>query len=336
MRSVIAVVMAAFLAAPPVNVTSAPLRGAVEGVVTIEGRPVSGVTVVLVDVESGAQQRITSTAAGAFKADLAPGRYVVTTESKAGLVVGQAPTLVPVSAGQVASARIDLLPLSMPIPQDPQAAPPTAPGGGVINHDPVGCFVAGEFPLLDAGIEPADKVARARVYFKSALGEAYYYVEAAPGDGGKTFAKLPRPKVEASPITYYWQATFTDFGEVTGPEIPVTVVDSKEKCEDKVVAAYGPAGPVAVFSASTGAAIAPAGFAAGVLGVGALIGIIAGAIGAGVIGAVVVSNPTPLPSPSARPTPTPTPSPSPTPKPSPSPSPSPKPTPVPTPKPVSP
>jgi len=207
MRSVIAVVLAALLAAPPVSV-AAPLRGAVEGVVTIEGRPVSGVTVVLVDVESGAQQRITSSASGAFKADVAPGKYVVTTESKAGLVVGQAPTLVPVSAGQVASARIDLLPLSMPIPQDPQAQAPPAPGG-VINHDAVGCFVAGEFPLLDAGIDPADKVARARVYFKSALGDAYYYVEAAPGEGGRTFAKLPRPKVEASPITYYWRPSPT-------------------------------------------------------------------------------------------------------------------------------
>jgi hypothetical protein len=334
MRSVIAVVVAALMAAPPVNVVSAPLRGAVEGVVTIEGRPVSGVTVVLVDIESGAQQRVTSTSAGAFKADLAPGRYVVTTESKAGLVVGQAPTLVPVSAGQVASARIDLLPLSLPVAQDPQAAPPTAPGTGVINHDAVGCFVAGEFPLLDADIQPGDKVARARVYFKSALGDAYYYVEAAPGDLGKTFAKLPRPKVEASPITYYWQATFTDFGEVTGPENPVIVVDSVDKCEDKKVAAFGPAGPVQVFSASTGAAIAPAGFAAGILGTGALIGIIAGAIGAGVIGAAVINNPSPSPTPSPRPTPTPTPSPSPSPTPKPSPSPSP--TPVPSPKPISP
>ena len=333
MRSLIAVVVAALMAAPPVNVVSAPLRGAVEGIVTIEGRPVSGVTVVLVDIESGAQQRVTSTSAGAFKADVPPGRYVVTTESKAGLVVGQAPTLVPVSAGQVASARIDLLPLSMPVAQDPQAAPPT-PGTGVINHDAIGCFVAGEFPLLDADIQPGDKVARARVYFKSALGEAYYYVEAAPGDLGKTFAKLPRPKVEASPITYYWQATFTDFGEVTGPEIPVIVVDTIDKCEDKKVAAFGPAGPVQVFSASTGAAIAPAGFAAGILGTGALIGIIAGAIGAGVIGAAVINNPSPSPSPSARPSPRPSPSPSP--RPSPKPSPSPSPSPVPSPKPISP
>jgi len=290
MRSPIALVLVAFLAAPPVNLGSSPLRGAIEGVVTIEGRPVSGVTVVLVDVESGEQQRATSTSAGAFKASVNPGRYVVTTESKAGLVVGKAPTLLPVSAGQVASARINLLPLSMPIAQEPPSLIPGAPGGQ-INHDAVGCFVAGEFPYLNAGIEPADKVARARLYFKSALGDAYYYVEAAPGEGGRTYAKLPRPKVEASPILYYWQATFTDFGEVTGPEIPVIVVEKIEDCQDKPVAAFGPPGPVQVFSATTGAAVAPAGFAAGVLGTGAILAIILGAIGAGVIGAAIINNP---------------------------------------------
>jgi hypothetical protein len=202
----------------------------------------------------------------------------------------------------------------------------------VINHDAVGCFVAGEFPLLDAGIEPADKVARSRVYFKSAMGDAYYYVEAAAGEGGRTFAKLPRPKVEASPITYYWQATFTDFGEVTGPENPVIVVEKAEQCEDKKIAAFGPPGPVQVFSASTGAAIAPAGFAAGVLGTGAIIAIIAGAIGAGVVGATVINTPSPAPSPlpSIRPSPFPSPSPSALPSPFPSPSA----TPVPSPSPI--
>jgi hypothetical protein len=323
----IAVVAAALLAAPPVNLASAPLRGSVEGVVTIDGRPVSGVTLVLVDIESGAQQRVTSASAGAFKANVAPGRYVFTTESKAGLVVGQAPTLLPVSAGQVASARIDLLALSMPMPQEPPQVPP-APGG-VINHDAIGCFVAGEFPLLDAMIEPADKVARVRVYFKSALGEAYYYVEAAPGDLGKTFAKLPRPKIEASPITYFWQATFTDFGEVTGPEIPVDVVEKAEDCKDKPIAAFGPPGPVQVFSAATGAAIAPAGFAAGILGTGAIIGIILGAIGAGIVTSVVVNNPSPSP---VRPSPSPLPSTVPFPSPSPRPSASPSPIPSPSPR----
>lgn len=326
MRSFIAVLVALALAAPPVNLFSAPLRGSIEGVVTIEGRPVSGVTVVLVDVESGAQERATSSASGAFKANVNPGRYVVTTESKAGLVVGQAPTLVPVSAGQVASARIDLLPLSVPLPQNTPTTPPT---GGVINHDPVGCFVAGEFPLLDADIQPSDKVARTRVYFKSALGDAYYYVEASIGEGGKTFAKLPRPKVEASPITYYWQSTFTDFGEVTGQEIPALVVEKASDCGDKKVAAFGPPGPVQVFSASTGAAIAPAGFAAGVLGTGAIIAIIAGAIGAGIVGATVINNPSPSPSPLPSPSPAPSASPSPLPSPSPSPSPSPVPSPSP-------
>ena len=74
------------------------------------------------------------------------------------------------------------------------------------------CFVAGEFPLLDAGIEPIASVARARVYFKGAAGTSFYYVEMGQ-ETGRYFGKLPRPRVEASPITYYVQSTTTEFDE---------------------------------------------------------------------------------------------------------------------------
>jgi hypothetical protein len=341
MRSFVAVTLSVLLTGLPGVVMAAPATGRIEGIVTVGGRPLSGVALALVDIESGSVQRITSASAGVFDAQVPPGRYVVTTENHAGLAVGQAPSVIPVSAGQIASARIDLVALPVGVlqettpaagqqPPDTQTPPAKAPESGapVINHDPVGCFIAGEFPLLDAGIDPASTVARARVYFKSNLGNAYFYVEMTQNEG-RFFGKLPRPQVEASPITYYIQATSTEFGESQTPEIEAMVVKEAKDCPaDKKVAAIGPPGPVQVFSAATGAAITPAGFALGgaALAGGLLAAIIGGAAAAGIAAAVTVFKPSPTPTPAPpSPSPSPTPTPTPTPKPSHSPSPSPPP-----------
>jgi hypothetical protein len=246
MRRTLAIVLAVLLAGSPGGVISAPALGRVQGVVTVGGRPLAGIALALVDIESGSVQRVTSTDAGIFTLQVPPGRYVVTTENHAGLAVDHAPAVIPVTAGQVASASIDLLPLpvalaqtsQVPSQQQPPApegaaplspAPPPETGAPVINHDPVGCFIAGEFPLLDAGIDPAGTVARARVYFKSNLGNAYYYIEMTQTEG-RFFGKLPRPQMEASPITYYIQATSTEFGESQTPEIEALVVKEAKDC----------------------------------------------------------------------------------------------------------
>ena len=149
--------------------------------------------------------------------------------------------------------------------------------------------MAGEFPLLDAGIEPIASVARARVYFKGVAGESFYYVEMNQ-ETGRYFGKLPRPRVEASPITYYVQSTTTEFDESQTREIEAIVVKDKVECGDRKIAAFGPAGAVTVFSASTGASIlAPAGFAAAAatgLAVGVVTVIAGGAAVAGVVGGI--------------------------------------------------
>jgi hypothetical protein len=276
----------------------------------------------------------------------------VATENRAGLVVNRAPAYVPVVAGRVASAQIDLLalpaavlqevpaPAPPPVPSEPptaepttaspdlQATPPAEPppaapvSGAAINFDAVTCFVAGEFPLLDAGIEPLPSVARARVYFRAAQGSSFYYVEMTQ-ETGRFFGKLPRPRIEASPITYYLQATTTEFEESQTPEIEAIVVEKTEDCGDRKVAAYGPPGEVTVFSAATGAAIAPAGFAAGGAAIAAgTIALVAGGAAAAGIGVGVVTNPPqPTPSPTTIPTPEPTPTPTPRPRPTPTPTP---------------
>lgn len=339
-RRITATGLAVLLALPP-GLGSATL-GTLKGTVTLQGRPLSGIRLALVELESGSIHRVTSGTQGQFEAAVAPGRYVVSAEGQGGIVVAEAPAHVPVTAGRVASARIDLAPVQVPdggaggAPTGETAKPVTSKlltateGETTLSHEGVTCFIAGEFPLLDANIAPAPTVARARIYFKSALVSNYYYVEMTPAEG-KFVGKLPRPRVEASPVTYYVQATTTDFAEMQLQEIPALVVERREDCPDDKVAAIGPPGEVTVFSAATGLAIAPAGFAAGaagLLGLGGLALLIGGAAAAGIATTVVVFPPD-TPPPTLPPTPEPTEAPTPPPTAAPTATPTEEPTPVP-------
>ena len=350
LRRAAALFLALLLAVPIGPVAFAATDGTIRGSVLLEGRPLSGVTVAFIELESGEVVRAVSGEDGSFEAQAMPGQYAVTTESQAGLTVGSAPTRVAVASGQVASAEVALLavPSALPLmasaagtPQAPPAGTPTVdmpagtpqePGmpvfaettgsGADIRFEPVTCFVAGEFPLLDANIDPVQSVARARVYFKSSLSDQYYYIEMTQ-DTGVFYGKLPRPQVAASPITYYLQSTTAEFEESQTREIDAIVVEDESECEDRLIAVFGPPGAVTVFSAASGASvIAPAGFAA--VGAGIAIGTIAvivgGAAAAGIVGGVITDpeggGPEPPPVivvPSPIPTPTPLPTPEPTP-----------------------
>jgi hypothetical protein len=349
-RRAATLLLVALLVLPPGHLSSAPASGIIQGTVVLEGRPLSGVTVAFIELDSGDVVRAVSGDDGSFETQAAAGQYAVTTESQAGLAVGRAPVRVAVTPGRVASAEVELLSVPSALPQEappegtPQEPPadmfdtgapagePQIPAGPIwaettgsgaeIRFEPVTCFVAGEFPLLDAEIQPMESVARARVYFKAAVGESFFYVEMTQEEGD-FFGKLPRPQVAASPITYYLQSTTTEFEESQTREIDAIVVEDESECEDLKIAAFGPPGAVTVFSAASGASIiAPAGFAA--LGAGLAIGtvaVIAGAAAAaGIVGGVVVPPPgggatpppvvivpTPIPTPLPIPQPTPTP-----------------------------
>jgi hypothetical protein len=335
LRQGLAVVLSGLLAAPSAVAGPGPSTGVIEGVVRLGDRPLSGVRLAFLEVASGAVARATTEAAGAFRATVPAGEYVVATEGTAGLVVSQGPTVVSVGQGRVASADIGLLALPGAVIQDPAAQPPAeqAPADAAaptaattIQHDAIRCFVEGEFPMVPARIEPSDKVARGRVYFRAAQGQDFYYVEMTPSEEGFV-GKLPKPKLEASPITYYVEGMSTEFGEARTTEIEALVVQDKGECDGRV-AAFGPPGDVTVFSAATGAAVAPIGFAAGgLLAAGGVLLLLAGGAAAiGIAAATDVFNPEPTPSPTVAPSPTPTPDPGPRPTPTPSPSPSPEPT----------
>jgi hypothetical protein len=171
-------------------------------------------------------------------------------------------------------------------------------------------MVAGTNPQIDAGISPVDQVQAGRVYFKSALGDAFFYVEMAPL-AGRYVGVLPKPRPDAGPITYYVEGVGRDYAQSQTPEERAVVVEKPEDCGDRPLAALGPADPVRVFSvtggtalppgfsgvssvvatgAGTGAAAAGAGAAAGGGFLGGTTGIIvASAVAVGVGAAVVVS-----------------------------------------------
>ncbi|HUL77615.1 MAG TPA: hypothetical protein VL691_10160, partial [Vicinamibacteria bacterium] len=149
-------------------------------------------------------------------------------------------------AGPIASAG----------PQDAAAA--AAPTTLAVVHTPVGCMVAGTNPQIDAGITPEAGVQAGRVYFHSALGSSFFYVEMTP-ETGRYVGVLPKPRLDAGPITYYVEGVARDYAQAQTPEAHATVVDRPEECKDKPLAAFGPSDPVRVFSVAGGRAL-PAGF----------------------------------------------------------------------------
>ena len=354
----VAACLAVLLALPQPGLMAAP-AGTIEGAVTLADRPLKGATLAFVNLTYGSIHRAVSDANGRFAAQVPAGQYAVTTETGAGLVVDEAPAAIVVSGGSAVVADIGLLAVPGALIQDPVAAQGPAPDAApqdpavaqdpaaqipslpvvppaptepvtatTILHDAIGCMIAGQFPLVNARIEPAAGVARARVYFRSVQSPDWFYVEMGPLEGGGFSGKLPRPKLEASPVTYYIQATTTEFGDAQIAEIQSIVVQDAEECEERAIAPIGGPGEVTVFSAATGAAIAPAGFAAGGIALTAatIALIVGGAAAAGITAAVTVFNPEPEPTPPPVTIPTPPPV-EPTPAPSPSPSPEPEPPP---------
>jgi hypothetical protein len=198
-------------------------------------------------------------------------------------------------------------PLAPAAPQEPAGPAPLA-----VAHAPVECMVAGTNPQIDAGISPEGEVQAGRVYFHSAMGDAFYYVEMTP-EAGRYVGVLPKPRPDAGPVTYYVEGVGRDYTQAQSPEARALVVEKPEDCKDRPVAAAGPADPVRVFSVAGGTALPPgfsgvssvvaagagAGAAAGAAAAagggisGTTVAIVGGAIavGVGVIAIVKTDNP---------------------------------------------
>ena len=231
----------------------------------------------------------------------------------------------------------------------PSTAP--APSGDVlsIEHQPVGCAMAGRFPRIEARFVPQDSIAVARVVFQGDNAAEWYSV-AMKSEGAAFAGILPQPKKSLKAFRYYVEVTNKGLDTKRTPEYSTTVVASNSECQGRLLAGVvttasvlilGPAGAATVplgFAASgvvaAGSATAAGAVGAGAGGGGGLSGAaIAGIVGGvGAIGAVaakgggsdspVASGPAPTPAPTVAPTPTPAPTPAPTPVPTPAPTPS--------------
>ena len=136
-----------------------------------------------------------------------------------------------------------------------------------IIHPPVQCAVAGQFPRLEARLEPAVDVATARILFQTTDAKGWYAV-AMKASGPPAFAAvLPKPKKALKQYRYYIEVTDTRLQTTRTAEYVTAVVGSKVECEGKVIAPGVGAASV-LLQAPAGAPAIPAGFSpAGVAGV---------------------------------------------------------------------
>jgi hypothetical protein len=115
-------------------------------------------------------------------------------------------------------------PPPVPAPEPAAQAPsaPAAPSGtGVaslaIQHDQIGCVVAGLYPKIDACLVPADSLGRAEIHFRANDSEPWYGTGLA-ADGPCHSAFLPKPQRTTSEFQYYVTALDRSFAEHLKPE----------------------------------------------------------------------------------------------------------------------
>jgi hypothetical protein len=171
------------------------------------------------------------------------------------------------------------------------AAPPMAPVAAAAAQPPSAgalqveviparaCVVAGEYPLFEGTASPGDGVVQARLFFNSALSNEFYYVMAVR-EGRGWRARAPRPRLEAGPFSFYFEASKGDFSSGRSLEGTAVVVRKIEECpSDRKAAPVAPGGPVSVFDVA-GSPAFPAGFE-GITGAGAATAGVGTAAGSG-------------------------------------------------------
>src|SRR6185436_9204607 len=174
-----------------------------------------------------------------------------------------------------------------------------------INHDQVGCIVAGQYAKLQACFAPGDSLKLARVYFRAQGTPTYYYVDMKPGPKPAATAAgeappaglscldgiLPKAQKTITGVDYYIEGTNKAFGTARTAEYTPIVVESAQECKKQF-----PAAPVVEKATVVvgGAQGVPAGFAAASVGAAAggssvlLPALVVGG-GAAVAGAAIVA-----------------------------------------------
>jgi hypothetical protein len=139
------------------------------------------------------------------------------------------------------------------------AAPHVGAQGLEIDHQPIGCLVADNFPELSACFKPASDVARARLQFRAAGTAPWYFVEMQAGGACYT-AILPKPKSSTKAIEYYVDVASKGFGESRTPDYAPRVASGIGGCKRRgLIASFATTAAVRVF-APLGAPPIPVGF----------------------------------------------------------------------------
>jgi len=143
-----------------------------------------------------------------------------------------------------------------------QASSGREAGGVSIEHEGVGCVVAGKFPEFEAKLDPADRVSRAQIDFHAEDDPRWYFV-AMKVDNGVYRGILPQPLKETKRIHYYIEATAADMTTSRTQEYVPDVVEGAGICVSrKTVAAVIASASVVVQAVVPGAPAIPAGFSA--------------------------------------------------------------------------
>lgn len=156
-----------------------------------------------------------------------------------------------------------------------------------VQHEGLDCFAKDRFPVLDANIQPTERVQSGRVYFRAAQYPDFYYVEMVQNDYGFE-AVLPKPSPETEEVIYYVEAVDLDFNNAQTPEYAPEVTEDDSCRRRRPAAAYFPgADPQIVVGATVaGAPAVPAGFeAVGITGFISATGVATGAVAAAGAGA---------------------------------------------------
>lgn len=161
-----------------------------------------------------------------------------------------------------------------------------APERVTIDHSPVGCATVDRFAEIEARLTPRSAVARARVIFRAAGGDEWYFVNLTSAKDGRFTANLPKPLPQLKAFEYYIDAQTATFEESRTPDQRVDVVGRNVTCGTGTLArsAAAIAGRLIVSAIGGGAGL-PAGFASSGLIAGTAAGAAAGTSGSGSVGA---------------------------------------------------
>ena len=136
-----------------------------------------------------------------------------------------------------------------------------------IDHKAVGCVVAEKFPRLEARLIPADAVGRARVFFRTGSGPAWYAV-AMKREGDMFVAALPKPKKSLKQFQYYLEVADKAMATSRTEEYATNVVAGPGGCSKGMMAGVMSAASI-LLEVPAGAAAIPVGFSsAGVVAAG--------------------------------------------------------------------